>query len=58
MKPGSLRLRLLLLATLAVSAAMILSAIGLTSLYGRHVERRIGQELDTHILQLAGNLRF
>ncbi len=58
MKPGSLRLRLLLLATLAVSAAMILSAIGLTSLFGRHVERRIGQELDTHILQLAGNLRF
>ena len=58
MKPGSLRLRLLMLATIAVSAAMTLSAIGLTSLFGRHVERRIGQELDTHIMQLAGNLRF
>ncbi len=49
---------LLILATLAVTAAMVLSAAGLTALFSRHVERRIGQELDTHILQLAGNLRF
>jgi signal transduction histidine kinase len=58
MKSSSLRIRLLVLATLAVTVAMVLSAIGLTALFGRHVERRIGQELDTHILQLAGNLRF
>jgi signal transduction histidine kinase len=58
MKTSSLRYRLLMLAALAVAAAMILSAIGLTAMFGRHVERRIGQELDTHILQLAGKLRF
>ncbi len=58
MNMSSLRIRLLFLATLAVTVAMILSAIGLTALFGRHIERRVGQELDTHILQLAGNLRF
>ncbi len=58
MKTSSLRFRLLMLAALAVAAAMILSAIGLTAMFGRHVERRIGQELDTHILQIAGKLRF
>lgn len=58
LKKNSLRLRLLSLAAVAVTAAMLLSAIGLVALFGRHVERRIGQELDTHILQLAGNLSF
>ncbi len=58
LKLNSLRLRLLALAAMAVTAAMILSAVGLVTLFGRHVERRIGQELDTHILQLAGNLLF
>lgn len=54
----SLRLRLFMLATIAVAVAMIVSGIGLVALFGRHVERRIAQELETHILQLAGNLRF
>ncbi len=54
----SLRIRLLLLAAAAVTAALIIASIGLVSLFGRFAERRIGQELDTHIAQLAGNLRF
>ncbi len=58
LKLNSLRLRLLALAAMAVTVAMIVSAVGLVTLFGRHVERRIGQELDTHILQLAGNLLF
>jgi signal transduction histidine kinase len=58
MKIRSLRIRLLLLAAVAVTAALIIASIGLVSLFGRFAERRIGQELDTHIAQLAGNLRF
>jgi signal transduction histidine kinase len=58
MKIRSLRIRLLLLAAAAVTAALIIASIGLVSLFGRFAERRIGQELDTHIAQLAGNLRF
>jgi signal transduction histidine kinase len=57
-KLQSLRLRLLALAAVAVTIAMVLSAIGLVALFGRHVERSIGQQLDTQIVQLAGNLRF
>jgi signal transduction histidine kinase len=58
MKIRSLRIRLLTLAAIAVAAALILASFGLISLFGRFAERRIGQELDTHIAQLAGNLRF
>jgi signal transduction histidine kinase len=58
MKIRSLRVRLLLLAAIAVTAALMIASIGLVSLFGRFAERRIGQELDTHIAQLAGNLRF
>jgi signal transduction histidine kinase len=57
-KLQSLRLRLLALAAIAVTLAMVLSTIGLVALFGRHVERSIGKQLDTHIVQLAGNLRF
>jgi signal transduction histidine kinase len=58
MKIRSLRIRLLLLAAVAVAVALIIASIGIVSLFGRYAERRIGQELDTHIAQLAGNLRF
>jgi signal transduction histidine kinase len=58
MKIRSLRVRLLLLAAIAVTAALLIASIGLVTLFGRFAERRIGQELDTHIAQLAGNLRF
>ncbi len=54
----SLRLRLFLFAFAGITATLIVAGIGLTSLFERHVERRIGQELDTHIAQLAGSLRL
>ncbi len=54
----SIRLRLLLLALAGIAIALAVSAAGLTALFGRHLERRIGQELDAQIGQLAGNLRI
>ncbi len=54
----SLRLRLLVLATGVIVLVMVLAGIGLTSLFYRHIERRIGQELDTHIGQITAALRF
>ncbi len=53
----SLRLRLFLFAFVGITATLVLAGIGLTSLFERHVERRIGEELDTHIAQIAGSLR-
>ncbi|GGE53693.1 histidine kinase [Agaricicola taiwanensis] len=54
----SIRLRLLIFATLGTLLAIGLAGAGLIDLFGRHVERRLGQELDTHIAQLAGALRI
>lgn len=52
----SIRLRLLLLACAGVLAALALSGFGLTELFGRHIERRVAQELDVSIAQIAANL--
>lgn len=54
----SLRLRLLILATGVIVLVMVLAGMGLTSLFYRHIERRIGQEIDTHIDQITAALRF
>lgn len=54
----SLRLRLLAFAVIVVAAAMVLTGLGLTALFTRHLERRFGQELDTHLRQLIGAVRF
>lgn len=54
----SLRLRLLVLATGVIVLVLVLAGLGLTSLFYRHIERRIGQELDTHIDQITAALRF
>jgi signal transduction histidine kinase len=54
----SLRLRLLVLATGVIILVMVLAGLGLSSLFYRHIERRIGQELDTHIDQITAALRF
>lgn len=54
----SLRLRLLVLATGVIILVLVLAGLGLTSLFYRHIERRIGQELDTHIDQITAALRF
>jgi signal transduction histidine kinase len=56
-KPKSLRLRLFALAVAVMVVAMVAAGIGLTALFTRHLERRVGQELDTHLQLLAGGLR-
>jgi signal transduction histidine kinase len=57
-KPQSLRLRLFALAVGVVVVAMVASGFGLTALFTRHLERRVGQELDTHLQLLVGGLRI
>jgi len=57
-RPQSLRLRLFALAVVVVAVAMVTAGFGLTALFTRHLERRVGQELDTHLQLLAGGLRI
>ena len=57
-KPKSLRLRLFALAVAVMAVAMVTAGFGLTALFTRHLERRVGQELDTHLQLLAGGLRI
>ena len=57
-KPRSLRLRLFALAAAVMAVAMVTAGFGLTALFTRHLERRVGQELDTHLQLLAGGLRI
>jgi len=54
----SLRLRLLLFASLAIAVALILAGVGLTTLFDRHVERRIQDELATYLRQVSGGIEF
>ncbi|MEQ8826651.1 MAG: sensor histidine kinase, partial [Parvibaculum sp.] len=59
MKPlRSLRLRLIAFAAIVVVAALVVTGISLSALFAGHLERRIGQELDTHLNQLVGGLRI
>lgn len=58
MKANSLRLRLLLASAGAVAMALAVAGIGLVLLFERHVERRIGAELDTYLNQMAARLTF
>lgn len=53
MKRGSLRLRLLIAATVSVLAALALAGAGLAILFEQHVVRRLEAELETHLRQLA-----
>jgi signal transduction histidine kinase len=57
-KPQSLKLRLFALAVVVMAVAMVAAGFGLTALFTRHLERRVGQELDTHLQLLAGGLRI
>ncbi|MGD9869030.1 MAG: sensor histidine kinase [Hyphomicrobiales bacterium] len=52
----SLRVRLLLAATAAVTLALAVAGTGLVILFERHVERRIGEELDTYLRQMAAGI--
>lgn len=56
--PGSIRLRLILLAVFGTVIVIALAGVGLAALFERHVERRVGQELDTFIAQIAAGLRI
>jgi signal transduction histidine kinase len=58
MTKGSLRLRLFLAATAAIGLALAIAGFGLVVLFERHVERRIGTELDTYLNQLASRVVF
>lgn len=56
MRRGSLRLRLLLAGTISILAAVTLSAVGLTVLFERHVERRVEAELAVYLDQIVAGL--
>ncbi len=54
----SLRLRLLGLGLGVLAASLLVAGVSLSALFGRHLERRAGQELDTQIETLTGTLRI
>lgn len=54
----SLRLRLFLFAAFAITFALIIAGLGLTTLFDRHVERRVQDELATYLRQLSGGIEF
>jgi signal transduction histidine kinase len=54
MKAGSLRLRLLFAAAIAITAALFLAGLALTALFEQQVKTRVMQELNNDLLQLAG----
>jgi signal transduction histidine kinase len=56
MRRGSLRLRLLLAGAISILVALTLSAVGLTVLFKRHVERRVEAELAVYLDQIVAGL--
>ena len=54
MSAGSLKLRLLLVAAIAVTLALLAAGLALATLFENQVRSRVEQELDNDILQLAG----
>jgi signal transduction histidine kinase len=54
----SLRLRLLLVSIVSITAALFFAGFVLVELFARHVERRVDAELATNIRQLAGHVGF
>ncbi len=58
MKRRSLRLRLLFAAAVSIVVALIVAGFGWVQLFERHVERRLGVELETHVQQLAAGIVF
>ncbi|MHA1567163.1 MAG: sensor histidine kinase [Alphaproteobacteria bacterium] len=58
MKIRSLRLRLLIAATCAILLALAVAGVGLVLLFERHVERRIGAEINTYLDQIAARVQF
>jgi hypothetical protein len=54
----SLKLRLLFLSAISVSAALLAAGLGIVGLFERHVERRANAELDTYIRQISAGITF
>ncbi|HDZ80930.1 MAG TPA: HAMP domain-containing histidine kinase [Roseobacter sp.] len=54
----SIRLRLAGFAIVVVASTMLVTWFGLTLLFERNIERRAGLELDAHLEQIIGGLRF
>lgn len=54
----SLRLRQLLLAIITIAAALLISFVGFTYLFERHVERRFASELEVRLQNIAAGLVF
>jgi signal transduction histidine kinase len=52
----SLRFRLLVAAVLSVSAALVIAGMSLVVMFERHVERRIGSELETYLNQITATV--
>jgi signal transduction histidine kinase len=55
---ASLRLRFLALGLGLLAVALSVAGVSLSALFARHLDRRVGQELDTHIETIAGTLRI
>lgn len=58
MKGRSLKVRLFLVGAVVIFLALAITGFGLSFLFERHVERRMGAELDTYITQIASRLSF
>jgi len=54
----SLKVRLLTIQAAAMVLALGLTGLGLLTLFERHVERRVGAELDQYITRIAAGLSF
>jgi signal transduction histidine kinase len=54
----SLRVRLLVAAVISVSAALVIAGFSLVVMFERHVERRIGSELETYLNQIIATVSF
>ena len=54
----SLRVRLFVGAAIVILVALTVAGLSLAGLFTRHLERRIGQELDTHLEQLTSSLNI
>ena len=58
MNASSLKLRLILLGAITISAALLVAGLGIVGLFERHVERRAEAELDTYIRQISAGITF
>lgn len=58
MRRRSLRLRLLLAAAISITLALVVAGFVWVRLFERHVERRLHEELEIHLQQLAANVMF